>query len=87
MLARLLGCPLSPSVNLELCLQKANPEEIVTKQHEITLQPAVLKNPFVPHDDGYFLPHQPEVGVCVISTHLVEKLPFMTVERPKHTAL
>ncbi|XP_075994473.1 cholinesterase-like [Genypterus blacodes] len=60
MLAKLLGCPLSPSINLELCLQKANPKEIVTKQFEIR-QPAFMSSDFVPHADGYFLPHEPEV--------------------------
>ncbi|KAK0153769.1 Cholinesterase [Merluccius polli] len=59
-LASLLGCPLSPEADLERCLQRADPEDIVTQQYEL-LQPSALQLPFLPSVDGDFLPDEPEV--------------------------
>ncbi|KAF7664147.1 hypothetical protein LDENG_00187490 [Lucifuga dentata] len=60
-LAKLLGCPLSPPVNLEMCLRKADANKIIAKQYEVLERPGLLPNPFVPHADGDFLPDEPEV--------------------------
>ncbi|KAJ3591150.1 hypothetical protein NHX12_009097 [Muraenolepis orangiensis] len=60
-LASLLGCPLSPAADLERCLQRADPEDIVTLQHQVFTQPSLLAIPFLPLVDDNFLPDDPEV--------------------------
>lgn len=59
-LAQSLGCPLSPEANLEACLQKANADDIVTKQNDVILEPALISIPFAPIIDGDFLPQSIE---------------------------
>ncbi|KAM3875345.1 cholinesterase-like [Diretmus argenteus] len=61
LLGKLMGCPLSPPVDLEVCLQKADPEKIITKQVEVPTQLLILPIPFGPNVDGHFLPDKPEL--------------------------
>lgn len=60
-LGKKLGCPLSPPADLEVCLQKADPKNIIVKQYDVLTQPSLLSLPFTPHADGDFLPDEPEV--------------------------
>ncbi|XP_071386155.1 acetylcholinesterase-like [Centroberyx affinis] len=61
MLGKLLGCPLSPPADLELCLEKADPQTILTNQFKVITKPSLIALPFAPHVDGDFLPDKPEV--------------------------
>ncbi|CAL8350983.1 unnamed protein product [Lota lota] len=60
-LASLLGCPRSPAVDLERCLQRVDPVDIVTRQFEVLTEASVIVLPFLPLVDGDFLPDEPEV--------------------------
>ncbi|KAJ3590563.1 hypothetical protein NHX12_008513, partial [Muraenolepis orangiensis] len=62
-LASLPGCPLSSAADLELCLQMADPEDIVTLQHQVFTQASLLAIPFLPLVHDNFLPDDPEVGI------------------------
>ncbi|XP_030007080.1 acetylcholinesterase-like [Sphaeramia orbicularis] len=55
-LVKKLGCPTSPAAALEVCLEKADPEEISSKQYEVLTKPSIISLPFAPHVDGNFLP-------------------------------
>ncbi|KAJ0063495.1 hypothetical protein NL108_002784 [Boleophthalmus pectinirostris] len=55
-LVQLLGCPLTPRVQMELCLQKVKVEDIVNKQLEVPSN-SFLSFPFLPVVDGKFLTH------------------------------
>ncbi|KAM6933105.1 acetylcholinesterase-like isoform 2-T2 [Xenentodon cancila] len=60
-LATLLGCPTSDQARLEICLQKADPKTIATKQYDVLTEPSLLALPFGPVVDSDFLPAKIEV--------------------------
>ncbi|KAI3354402.1 hypothetical protein L3Q82_018921, partial [Scortum barcoo] len=60
-LATLLECPTSHPVQLEACLQKADPGKITLKQFDVLTQPKMASFPFAPLIDGDILPDTVEV--------------------------
>uniref|UniRef100_A0A8C6MA17 Carboxylic ester hydrolase n=1 Tax=Nothobranchius furzeri TaxID=105023 RepID=A0A8C6MA17_NOTFU len=71
MLGKLLGCSTSHPVQMEDCLQQADPQRISEKQYEVLTKPTVLALPFLPVVDGDFLPDQ--VEVLLNTTNLPKK--------------
>ncbi|XP_042342696.1 acetylcholinesterase-like [Plectropomus leopardus] len=59
-LVTLLGCPTSPSADMEACLQGADPLKIAMKQYEAAPSASSVTI-FVPHVDGDFLPDKAEI--------------------------
>ncbi|XP_029373546.1 cholinesterase-like [Echeneis naucrates] len=60
-LASLVGCPTSPAAEVEACLQKVDPKEIISQQQNVLTELSLLALPFSPVVDGDFLPDEPQV--------------------------
>ncbi|CAN9511484.1 unnamed protein product [Ophioblennius macclurei] len=60
-LASLLGCPTSHPAKLEICLQQADPQTIISEQYHVDKKPSLFSTFFVPHVDGDVLPDEVEV--------------------------
>ncbi|XP_028818345.1 cholinesterase-like [Denticeps clupeoides] len=60
-LAKLLGCPLRSSIEeVEACLQKVHPKEVVNHQYDV-IRSSLIALPFVPTVDGDFLLDTPAI--------------------------
>ncbi|CAJ1065721.1 LOW QUALITY PROTEIN: acetylcholinesterase-like [Xyrichtys novacula] len=55
-LATEMGCPTSDASRMEICLEKANAWELTVKSYEVLPKPTFTPLPFVPIEDGVFLP-------------------------------
>ncbi|KAM9801347.1 cholinesterase-like [Neosynchiropus ocellatus] len=61
MLAGLIGCPTSPAARMEMCLQKADPKAIASKQFGVLDKKMMFGIAFTPLRDGDFLPDHLEM--------------------------
>jgi len=70
-LAELLGCPPSSAADMKVCLQQADPQDLLDNEYNTLSVPEIVPIPFAPYVDGHFLPDTVEVRVCVcVCAHL-----------------